>query len=209
MSHDTAIDLIRTIESHGIKISHIYIDTVGPASAYKEKLQRFFPKYIFTVAEKADSKYPIVSAASVCAKVMRDRIVKNWRYPECDSLHLDSYSLGSGYPADPETKKFLETSLDPVFGFPTLARFSWSTITKILDKRGIKCNWNDESDEEDPKALVKQQNMFKNYFKKAGPAAKTATVKSAPKPQVIPQKPRTNADVFFEDRNLSRILLWR
>lgn len=208
MSHDTAIDLIKNVEAQGIRISHIYIDTVGPPISYKEKLQRFFPKYTFTVTEKADSKYPIVSAASVCAKVMRDRIVKNWKYPECESLLLDSYKLGSGYPADPDTKKFLRDCMDPIFGFPTLARFSWSTITKILDTSGSKCDWNDDDDEEDPKVLYKQQAFFKTYFKKP-----TAKAQSNNKPKQIPEKdtlrkPRTNADVFFEDRNLSRVLLW-
>lgn len=209
MSHDTAIDLIKTIENHGINITHVYVDTVGPAAAYKDKLLRYFPKYKFTVAEKADSKYPIVSAASVCAKVMRDRIVKNWRYPECESLHLDAYNLGSGYPADPETKKFLETSMDPLFGFATLARFSWSTISKILDKSGNKCDWNDDDDEDDPKLLVKQQAMFKNYFKKGtNPSKSDPTGPTFPKSKVEASKPRTNANIFFEDRKLSRVQLW-
>lgn len=134
LSHDTAIDMIKRLLDLGLKASHVYIDTVGPPIKYKEKLQRFFPGINFTVTEKADSKYPIVSAASVCAKVMRDRIVNKWRYVECSSLNLNAYQLGSGYPADPETKNFLERSVDPVFGFPTLARFSWSTITKALEK---------------------------------------------------------------------------
>jgi len=205
MSHDTAIDLLKTIESYGIKIAHVYIDTVGPAIPYKQKLERFFPNYRFTVAEKADSKYPIVSAASVCAKVMRDRIVKNWKFPECDSLNLGTYELGSGYPADPETKRFLETSFDPVFGYPTLARFSWSTITRILEQRGNKCDWND--DEDDPKTSEKQRAMFKGYFKKSGPPSKTVSgPPTASKPPVAP-KQRTNSDVFFESRNISRLTL--
>lgn len=29
----------------------------------------------------------------------------------------------SGYPADPETKKWLEASIDRVYGFPSLVRF--------------------------------------------------------------------------------------
>lgn len=201
LSHDTAIDLIRSVEAKGISIAHVYIDTVGPAIKYKEKLEGFFPqyRYKFTVAEKADSKYPIVSAASVCAKVMRDRIVKNWRYAECESLHLDAFNLGSGYPADPETKRFLEDSIDSVFGYSTLARFSWSTITKALEKGACKCNWN-EPDDDDAKALVKQQAMMKGFLVKKAPT-RSSQVKVEP-------KKRTNADQFFEERCLSRIVNW-
>lgn len=93
LSHDTAIDMIKKVEASGIQIVHVYVDTVGNAIQYKDKLSKFFPKYQFTVTEKADSKYAIVSAASVCAKVVRDRIVKNWKFAECPSLHLDAFNL--------------------------------------------------------------------------------------------------------------------
>lgn len=200
LSHDTAIDLIKRVESKGVKIGHVYIDTVGPAAKYKEKLERFFPKYVFTVAEKADSKYPIVSAASVCAKVKRDRIVKNWVYLEDNSLLLDTFNLGSGYPADPETKQFLSDCIDPVFGFPTLARFSWSTITKALEKGACKCDFNEPKDDgENPNQLKKRQDTFKKYFQK------NPTKSAAQANNIVVSKTRTNADVFLESLSLSRV----
>lgn len=214
LSHDTAIDLIKGVMSKSIKVAHVYIDTVGPPLKYKEKMQKFFPATQFTITEKADSKYPIVSAASVCAKVMRDRIVKQWKYPESDSLRLDTFELGSGYPADPGTKKFLEDSIDPVFGFPTLARFSWSTITKALEKGACKCHWNEPDDDaEDPKQLNKQQAFFKSFFQKKPPPV-TGRTKGATKEAATSSRPvvaatvRTNADKFFQDRSLTRVLLW-
>ena len=42
---------------------------------------------------------------------------------------------------DPLTKKFLQDVIDPVFGFPKLVRFSWSTAEKIISERGVPVEW--------------------------------------------------------------------
>lgn len=45
--------------------------------------------------------------------------------------------MGSGYPADPNTKKWLNKNLDAVMGYPNIVRYSWNTITKIMEDNGI------------------------------------------------------------------------
>ena len=48
----------------------MFVDTVGDAEKYEAQLSQKFPGITFKVAKKADSLFPIVSAASIAAKVI-------------------------------------------------------------------------------------------------------------------------------------------
>jgi ribonuclease HII len=48
----------------------VYVDTVGDPEKYRVKLAEKFPGIKFVVAKKADSLYPVVSGASIVAKVI-------------------------------------------------------------------------------------------------------------------------------------------
>lgn len=63
VSMESAIGLINTAIGLGANITEIYVDTVGPPEKYQAKLSKLFPDIDITVAKKADSTYPIVSAA--------------------------------------------------------------------------------------------------------------------------------------------------
>lgn len=51
----------------------MFVDTVGPADKYEDKLSKIFPGINVTVRPKADALFPIVSAASICAKVSHQK----------------------------------------------------------------------------------------------------------------------------------------
>lgn len=96
VSVKSAVKLIKMAESNGINIQHIYVDTVGKPETYQSYLLSLFPQYTITVAKKADSIYPIVSAASICAKVTRDHALSVWKFQE--GSNFGESNFGSGYP---------------------------------------------------------------------------------------------------------------
>lgn len=56
----------------------------------------------------------------------------------------NSYSTGSSFflsLSDPNTKAWLRQNLDPVFGYPTVVRFSWSTCRDLLDSKAVEVQW--------------------------------------------------------------------
>lgn len=159
VSMDSAIGLINKAIELGVNIAEVYVDTVGPPEKYEQKLSKIFPDFKITVAKKADSTYPIVSAASICAKVTRDHALKVWKFPE----GLDNTPFGSGYPGDPVTKTFLQENIDPIFGFPRLVRFSWSTAENVLLNKAVKIEFEDE---DEPKSKAKLNgSTIKTFFK--------------------------------------------
>lgn len=101
VSMDAAIGLIRAAINAGVKIEHIFVDTVGKPEKYQDYLKSIFPSYNITVAKKADSTYPIVSAASICAKVSRDHALNVWNFQE--GLDVSVKDFGSGYPGGKES----------------------------------------------------------------------------------------------------------
>lgn len=58
------------------EIEHVYIDLVGPESQYAAYIRELMPSIALTICAKADAKYPITGAASIVAKVIRDRNIK-------------------------------------------------------------------------------------------------------------------------------------
>ncbi len=72
---------------------------------------------------KADRTYPIVSAASIIAKVERDR--------EIEALKLTYGDFGSGYLTDDKAVVFLKRLLDEYGDYPSFVRKSWEPAIRV------------------------------------------------------------------------------
>ncbi|KAH9178172.1 ribonuclease H2 subunit A [Lactarius sanguifluus] len=153
-SQNATILLIREVLQRGVELTEVYVDALGPTKPYEQFLTSQFPGINFTVTAKADSLYMIVGAASVAAKVTRDAWIEGWIFEEDAQQDMSetqmkrawSTKLGSGYPSDPNTKIWIKESLDRTFGYPSIARFSWTTIKVVLDDKAHEVKWIDDGD---------------------------------------------------------------
>jgi len=176
---DATIEIIRGVISRGVNVEEIFVDTIGQPAVYQKKLQAIFPTCKVVVEKKADSLFPVVSAASVVAKVTRDvsceilyQGVKNGKSTvQAEATELDGVAevedleagWGSGYPSDGKCVTWLRRDLDETFGWGGECRFSWGTAKDLLDdkNKAMYVEWADED---------KENNKLSQYFGDGGGA---------------------------------------
>ena len=109
--------------------SRVILDCPHPSpSRFVELLG--FPKT--TAEHKADDTYPIVSAASIVAKVTRDRRLAQF------SQAAES-DMGSGYPGDSKCRAWLESLREhPDERSERFVRWGWSTCSDIFGESYVK-----------------------------------------------------------------------
>ena len=120
----TTAELINKLTKK-IKIDEVMLDcpTVSLEKYSEEVKSQVDNKKIKVFSEnKADINHPIVSAASIIAKVTRDKEIEKIK----KDLGID---IGSGYPADPKTKEFLRRNLDCKY-----IRKSWATYKNLINE---------------------------------------------------------------------------
>ncbi|MBA7485946.1 Ribonuclease HII [subsurface metagenome] len=122
---ESTVTLIRRFHPH-----RVYVDApTRNCNSYKEKIRGFLSsetKIELVVENFADQNYPVVGAASILAKVERDRRISKLK---------ERYgSLGSGYPSDHQTINFLREYLRQHKGFPPIVRKRWKTLKRILEQ---------------------------------------------------------------------------
>jgi len=103
-----------------------YVDScdVNPQRFGKE-ISRLSDNHKIKSYHHADSRFVVVSAASILAKVTRDRAIAKLR---------KDYDLGSGYPSDSLTVKFVTKYYKKNHEMPNFVRKSWKPVQKIVAK---------------------------------------------------------------------------
>jgi ribonuclease HII len=138
-------DLRKDITLNQLEVN-VYADIVSalrPAKAYvdsvdtneerfgKDILRQLDHEVDIVSRHKADDIYPEVGAASIIAKVERDRIVK--------AIGLEiGKDIGSGYPSDPVTQRFLRDWYSENGDLPPHTRRSWKTAKKIIEESQLR-----------------------------------------------------------------------
>ena len=103
-----------------------YVDScdVNPTRFGKE-ISKLSDNHKIKSYHRADSRFVVVSAASILAKVTRDRAIAKLR---------KEHNLGSGYPSDSLTVKFVTRYYKKNKKMPSFVRKSWKPVQKIIAK---------------------------------------------------------------------------
>jgi ribonuclease HII len=123
----TMAEIINMIGGH-----EIYIDalTSRPERFGHIVLGHLENKNVKIISENyADKKYPIVSAASIIAKVERDRAIEEIKKQV-------GFDFGVGYPHDERTVEFVDMLIKTHKRLPSYVRKSWITTQMLQEK-----NW--------------------------------------------------------------------
>lgn len=106
----------------------VYVDSADIVEAnFAKRIKKYLNFDTIVIAEhKADVNYPVVSAASIVAKVERDAAI--------DELAKKFGKLGSGYSHDEVTIKFLREWISKHKSLPSFARRAWITNQNLLDE---------------------------------------------------------------------------
>ena len=97
--------------------------------AYSDYIKKKLNVDCELVAEhKADMNHIVVGAASILAKVTRDRMIEEIKKEV-------GQDIGSGYPADPKTKEFISKNYDK---YPKIFRKSWKTYKNVVASKHQK-----------------------------------------------------------------------
>ncbi len=118
-----AIYFARVIDNLGPCRVTVDASDIIPERFRDDILANLASKCVVSAHHKADRDYPVVSAASIIAKVERDRAVELLR-----EAHGD---FGSGYPSDPATRSFFADWIQRREPLPGYVRKSWKTWLRL------------------------------------------------------------------------------
>ncbi len=121
-----AAKLLNSLET---KPDVVYVDSPDAVMGeFAVRMQKYISFPVKIISEhKADLTYPIVSAASIIAKVERDARIKK--------ISEEFGEVGSGYSHDEASITFLKKYFTNNTGVPRFVRRSWQTIRVLQEEK--------------------------------------------------------------------------
>lgn len=112
-----------------LKPDEVYVDAADTVEhRFRNHIQECLKiKTKIVSKHKADRIFPIVSAASIIAKVERDREIAN--------LRVEHGDFGSGYLTDQKTMSFLKRLLERDGEYPSFVRKSWKPAKRAKNEK--------------------------------------------------------------------------
>ena len=109
-----------------IPVSAVYADCPDVnEAAFSKEMDGMMKGPEIIARHKADDTFPIVSAASIIAKVTRDRMI-------ADIQREFGTDIGSGYPSDRYTMDFIERWIKDNGCPPPYTRCSWEPVRQMI-----------------------------------------------------------------------------
>jgi len=127
LNHLEAKYMAKVISKLNPDISYVDSCDVNPQRFGKE-ISKLSNNQKIKSYHHADSRFVVVSAASIIAKVTRDRAISRLK---------KTHDLGSGYPSDSKTINFVKAYYAAKQILPIFVRKSWKPTQKILNTKSI------------------------------------------------------------------------
>jgi ribonuclease HII len=115
--------MARIIDKLSPDIAYVDASDISTERFKKQITERLRKDVKVIAAHKADRIYVIVAAASIIAKVVRDREIRKLKRIFGD--------FGSGYPSDPRTIEAIKNWIRVHNKIPPYTRLSWKTWKKL------------------------------------------------------------------------------
>ncbi len=128
------VEMLRFQEiAAALHVKRLVVDAADvDAARFGRRVQQAVPGAVVVSEHRADGAHATVAAASIIAKSTRDRLMEDLARRLERRLDLE---LGSGYPSDPKTQRFLGAWLDRFGDLPEGTRTRWKTVERLLAAR--------------------------------------------------------------------------
>ncbi len=124
--------IVNEVKAKGFKVVRVVIDLFGREEQLREMVEVLCPEAEAILEHDADANFTECSAASIMAKVARDRHI--------DELKQRYGDFGSGYPSDSKTRSWIRAYYEEHGSLPSCVRRTWKTVKQnapqaYLEKR--------------------------------------------------------------------------